>query len=791
MSGRSLGAVALRHVILLFRVAGRAETTVDLMSTPLVDWLRAQDDATLAALVRLRPDLTVPPPADLTVLATRAGVRASVHRACDDLDTPTLAVMEALVVADADRRPSRGPRWLGCSAPTCPPTSSTPLWPPSAPARWCGSARGGRLVLGAPRSGPARDSAAGGRRRTARPGRPRRRARVPRRARPPGRGGGRVVGPAPGARRDRPGRATRARRPRRRSADRPQPRGRPERPGRAAAGQGAAAARRPGDRRAAPPGRARPARRPARSARSPSTRRRWTSATVAPTPSTGPRAAPHWTSCVVSRASSRSGAPPHRRCSAPVASACATSAGRRGRSTPTRPPPRSSSSSRQAPTSSPPPTASRPTGCPPRRRTSGSPVDPETRWSLLARTWLELPRLPGLVGRKDDAGKPINALSDGVRRPLAPRDRRRVLDGLAELPPGHAAATPAQLADVLAWRRTAPRRAAARRGRGLDARRGDDARAWSRWTRSPTRGARCSPRPTGSSPRCAPPCPPPIDHVLLQADLTAVAPGPLEAGLARELDLAADVESAGGATVYRFSERVDPPRARRRAAAPPTCTPVPTRSATPVPQGLTYLVDDVARRHGRLRGGAAAAFLRSDDEVLLSEVLAHPGRAHAGAAAHRPDGAGQRAPPRRADGGAAHGRVQPGRGGRRRARCWTCPTAAVAPRPAAAARASPAHPTSTTPRSPRSCRACTPGRPAGLRRGAEAFANGSTVDLLRSAVVEGRTVWVGFVDRHGVRGERVSRRSASGGGVVEGRGNDGAVLRLPLSHITSIALVDG
>ncbi len=75
------------------------------MSTPLVDWLRAQDDATLAALVRLRPDLTVPPPADLTVLATRAGVRASVHRACDDLDTPTLAVLEALVVADADQAP--------------------------------------------------------------------------------------------------------------------------------------------------------------------------------------------------------------------------------------------------------------------------------------------------------------------------------------------------------------------------------------------------------------------------------------------------------------------------------------------------------------------------------------------------------------------------------------------------------------------------------------------------------------------------------------------------------------
>src|SRR5699024_12509629 len=44
-------------------------------------------------------------------------------------------------------------------------------------------------------------------------------------------------------------------------------------------------------------------------------------------------------------------------------------------------------------------------------------------------------------------------------------------------------------------------------------------------------------------------------------------------------------------------------------------------SATPVPQGLTYLIDDVARRHGRLRGGAASSFLRCDDEVLLTELM--------------------------------------------------------------------------------------------------------------------------------------------------------------------------
>jgi hypothetical protein len=76
------------------------------MQTPLVDWLRGQDDETLAALLRVRPDLAVPPPADFTILATRAGIRASVQRACEDLDTVSLAVLEGLVVADADHEPA-------------------------------------------------------------------------------------------------------------------------------------------------------------------------------------------------------------------------------------------------------------------------------------------------------------------------------------------------------------------------------------------------------------------------------------------------------------------------------------------------------------------------------------------------------------------------------------------------------------------------------------------------------------------------------------------------------------
>ena len=37
---------------------------------------------------------------------------------------------------------------------------------------------------------------------------------------------------------------------------------------------------------------------------------------------------------------------------------------------------------------------------------------------------------------------------------------------------------------------------------------------------------------------------------------------------------------------------------------------------------MSYLVEDVARRHGRIRVGAASSYLRCDDEALLGEIAA-------------------------------------------------------------------------------------------------------------------------------------------------------------------------
>src|SRR5690242_441226 len=74
-------------------------------ATSLADWLRAESDDALADLLRTRRDLSTPPPSDTTVLATRAGTPGSVARACEDLDTFTLAVLDGFLVAGADTAP--------------------------------------------------------------------------------------------------------------------------------------------------------------------------------------------------------------------------------------------------------------------------------------------------------------------------------------------------------------------------------------------------------------------------------------------------------------------------------------------------------------------------------------------------------------------------------------------------------------------------------------------------------------------------------------------------------------
>lgn len=249
----------------------------------------------------------------------------------------------------------------------------------------------------------------------------------------------------------------------------------------------------------------------------------------------------------------------------------------------------------------------------------------ERQWAVLATAWLAATRTPGLVGTRDPKGRALAALGPDLDRSLAPHVRRSALRLLAALPAGSAADRENLLAR-LRWDR--PLRA------GADALR-ENLLGWTLQDAETLgftgRGALAAharplldpePDPARAAARLAPLLPEPLDHVLLQADLTAVAPGPLIAALAETLGVLADIESKGGATVYRFT----PDSVRRALDAGRTAAELRAflteHSRTPVPQPLSYLIDDVARRHGTLRVGAAAAYLRCDDDALLTELLA-------------------------------------------------------------------------------------------------------------------------------------------------------------------------
>ncbi|MFF8788312.1 helicase-associated domain-containing protein [Streptomyces sp. NPDC015125] len=118
--------------------------------------------------------------------------------------------------------------------------------------------------------------------------------------------------------------------------------------------------------------------------------------------------------------------------------------------------------------------------------------------------------------------------------------------------------------------------------------------------------------------------PPLLEQAHFQADLTAVVPGRPAVALQTLLAAAADRESEGHAVTWRFT-----PRSVRRALdaghrADTLLEDLARASATgTLPQPLGYLVQDVARSHGRMRVLPAACCIRSDDEALVEELAAH------------------------------------------------------------------------------------------------------------------------------------------------------------------------
>ncbi|MFZ9100740.1 MAG: helicase-associated domain-containing protein [Candidatus Planktophila sp.] len=240
---------------------------------------------------------------------------------------------------------------------------------------------------------------------------------------------------------------------------------------------------------------------------------------------------------------------------------------------------------------------------------------PSARWQALTSAWLISSRVPGLVGK--EGSKNVAPLGPELDRANAASARRLTLDLLRE----NSTIAPDfdSLYQAALWLAPSKRAGGLQRdyltwtirecewlgitGQGVVSQYGIDF----------LEGGDCAAIDSD--------LPKTVDHILIQSDNTAIAPGPLEHEVAQELALIADVESRGGATVFRFSESsirrgLDHGRTGDEIAKFLSKT-----SKTPVPQPLEYLIADVAKKHGKLRVGNTASFIRCEDPALIAQIM--------------------------------------------------------------------------------------------------------------------------------------------------------------------------
>ena len=237
------------------------------------------------------------------------------------------------------------------------------------------------------------------------------------------------------------------------------------------------------------------------------------------------------------------------------------------------------------------------------------------RWQALTSAWLISSRLPGLVGK--EGSKNVAPLGPELDRASAASTRRLVLNLLNE---NRGVAVDAQsLYEAALWLSPSKRSGGLQKdyllwnlrecewlgitGQGVISQYGIDF----------LEGADCSAIDSD--------LPKAVDHILIQSDNTAIAPGPLEHEVAQELALIADVESRGGATVFRFSESSIRRGLDHGRTGDEIAKFLAKTSKTPMPQPLEYLITDVAKKHGKLRVGNTASFIRCEDPALIAQII--------------------------------------------------------------------------------------------------------------------------------------------------------------------------
>ncbi|WP_066585402.1 helicase-associated domain-containing protein [Cellulomonas timonensis] len=282
--------------------------------------------------------------------------------------------------------------------------------------------------------------------------------------------------------------------------------------------------------------------------------------------------------------------------------------------------------------------------------------DLPSRWATLARAWATTVRTPWMVGGRDERGGVRAALDPELSRPWAPRVRHAVLTALAEVPPGTVLRTEAVL-ELLRWRtpRSVPPEAAVAatlHEAGMLGVLGAGALspAGRALLEEVDRSAHAL--PTDAEPGITPEAalatalPEPVSDLLLQGDLTGIVPGRPTPELAALLERSGVIESRGAALTVRFT-----PESIRAAldvggTADDLLAGLAAHARGGIPQPLEYMIRDAGRRHGQLRAGYAASYLRADDPALLAGLVDNPALAELGLMRLAPTVLGSVASPR-------------------------------------------------------------------------------------------------------------------------------------------------
>ena len=246
----------------------------------------------------------------------------------------------------------------------------------------------------------------------------------------------------------------------------------------------------------------------------------------------------------------------------------------------------------------------------------------EERWVEIASNWLSTSRVAGLVG-KSERGY-IAPLGPEIDRSAIAHIKRLTLSLYSDIKP--TAVDIQKLAERISWER--PRKAfgshtdfvhwIAREAQWL---------GFSGRNALTTFGSALLAGKTDIG--MATLLPKEIDYILIQGDNTAIAPGPLQVELAREMSLIANIESKGGATVYRLSEH-SIRRALDNGRSSDDIKKFLTKiSKTSLPQPLEYMIADIGKRYGKLRVGISfSSYIRCEDEALVAAILADKKLAH-------------------------------------------------------------------------------------------------------------------------------------------------------------------